>query len=172
MRHLQRRSMLRWSTLALGAGCIGGCGFFGEDEPPPPVAPPPPPPPTVVSIVIAAASDINPDLSGRPSPVQVRILELANGMAFSSMDFFALQDASTALGADLVAEDTVLMTPGGTHVYQRELDDAVKVMGLIANFRELEGSTWQAWMEVPPNATSLLEASINGQAISLSAAGL
>src|SRR3546814_5877148 len=44
--------------------------------------------PTIVVLSLTAAPDVNPDASGRPSPVVVRIYQLASPTAFAAADFF------------------------------------------------------------------------------------
>jgi type VI secretion system VasD/TssJ family lipoprotein len=95
---MNRRHLLPMLT-ALGFGVV--LAACGGGEPPPP--PPPPPPPTLVSLTLKAAPDVNPDASGAPKPVRVRVYKLKTGQPFAETDFFALdQDPQKALGGDLV----------------------------------------------------------------------
>jgi len=69
-----RRDLL----LLLGATALAPLGACHKKPPPPPPAPPPPPPPTLVSMAVKAAPDVNPDLSGAPQPVRVRVFQLTS----------------------------------------------------------------------------------------------
>ena len=65
--------------------------------------PPPPPMPTPVTGSIQGASELNPSVNQRPSPVLLRVYELKSPTAFNQADFMALYQADQAtLGADLV----------------------------------------------------------------------
>ena len=74
------------------------------------------PKPGSVSGSISAAADLNPSVSQRPSPLQLRIYELRTAAAFNQADFVALYQSDTAtLGADLVAREELMLQPGKPH---------------------------------------------------------
>ena len=59
-----------------------------------------PPKPAQVSGTIEASTSVNPSLSKRPSPVQVRVYELKTPTAFNNADFVSLYQRDQAeLGA-------------------------------------------------------------------------
>ena len=65
------------------------------------------PPSTKLHFKVAA--DINPDIEGRPSPVIIRVYELASKTVFENQDFFALYDNPEAiLRTDLLKKDELL----------------------------------------------------------------
>lgn len=97
------------------------------------------------------ASDINPDAEGRPSPVIVRVYELASKTVFENQDFFALYDSpETALRTDLLKKDELVFEPGERTEYKMALQPATKAVALVAAYRDIEGARWQAVVEVKP----------------------
>lgn len=159
-----RRLLLVGTILAL-ASC-------GGDEPPPSPAPAPPPP-KVASLTIKAAAGVNPNGAGLPSPVVVRIYQLGGVTKFVETDFFQLQqDAAAALGDELIGSDVFVLAPGGIEVYQRELGEDVRFLGIAAGFRDLSAGTWRSFHAIPPATTTLLEADVSGTEITMRKAGL
>ena len=157
---LRRLLLPAMGALALLAAC-------GKDEPPPPLSPPPPPP-TIVSLTLEAAAEVNPDAAGAAKPLRVRVLELADGNAFSRADFFALdQDPAKALGGDLVGSEELVLAPGATRIWQARLDDKVRVIGVVAAYRAIDRARWRAWKEIPPHATTLLVADLGASGVAL-----
>ncbi len=124
---------------------------------------PGPPPPKIASLTIKAAANTNPNDAGLPSPVVVHIYQLTATTSFAETDFFQLQqDAAGALDDELIASEVFVMLPGGVEVYQREVGDDVRFLGVAAGFRELGGGKWRSFHAVTPAATTLLEADISG----------
>jgi len=116
--------------------------------------PPKKPPPTMVQAIITVAPDVNPDASGRPSPVVVRLLELKNLDAFQSADFFALSErGKETLGAELLASDEFVLRPGEQRRIERPLQDDTRFVAAIAAFRDLDRAKWRTSVPVRLNQT-------------------
>ena len=144
-----------------------GCG--GDDPPPQPG----PPPPKIASLTIKTAANVNPNDNGLPSPVVVHVYQLTSSTAFAESDFFQLQqDAAGALDDELIATETFVMLPGGVEVYQREVGDDVRFLGVVAAFRDLSAGKWRSYHEVAPATVTLLEAVISGTEVNMRKAGL
>ncbi|MGI9500792.1 MAG: type VI secretion system lipoprotein TssJ, partial [Geminicoccaceae bacterium] len=161
---------------ALTLGPLGACG--GDDPPPPQPQivlpePPKPPEPTVASLTLRAGSDVNPNGSSQPSPVVVRVYQLTGVTTFQETDFFQLQkDASSVLGNELIATEDFVLAPGKMVLYQREMPDDVRFLGVTAAFRDLSAGRWRSFHAIPAAKTSLLEAEIAGTEVSIRKAGL
>ena len=56
----------------------------------------------LVPMMLSAASDVNPDATGRPSPIVVRVYQLRADAAFAAADFFALFDEEQQTLEDVV----------------------------------------------------------------------
>lgn len=124
-------------------------------------SPPPPPPPTAVKVSVAVLASANPDSSGRPSPVMVRVYELKSTAAFDSADFFTLYGKDQAtLGADLNAKSEFLLRPGDSRSFEQVVQPGTKFIAVVAAYRDIERSRWRATAPVPPNKTTPLTVKI------------
>jgi type VI secretion system VasD/TssJ family lipoprotein len=153
------------------AGLVAACG---KKEPPPPPPPPPPlpPPPTVVSLTLKARSDVNLDPSGVAKPLQVHVLRLASPTELLTADPLELAtDPQATLGKSLLGFDTLVLSPGSTEVYQRQLEEGVRFIAVTGSYRDA-AANWRAAVEVPRNATTLLEAELDARGIAVRKAGL
>ena len=76
---------------------------------------PPEVPVTPLVISIDVASDVNPDASGRPSPLVLRVYQLADSEAFGASSFFDLYDDDRSiLGGALLDRREITVEPGAT----------------------------------------------------------
>lgn len=107
------------------------------------------PPSTKLHFRVAA--DINPDFDGRPSPVIIKVYELASKTVFENQDFFALYDnPETVLRTDLLKKDELVFEPGQRNEYRMALQPATKAVALVAAYRDIEGARWRAVVDVKP----------------------
>ncbi|AET93658.1 hypothetical protein BYI23_D001480 (plasmid) [Burkholderia sp. YI23] len=133
-------------------------------------APPPPPPPTIVRIDVSALNKVNPDHSGRPSPVLVRVYELKATAAFDSADFFTLYGKDQAtLGADLNAKNEFLLKPGEKQSIEQAAQPGTKFVAVVAAYRDIEHARWRAAVPVPPNQTTVMSVRIDTADVSIAA---
>jgi type VI secretion system protein VasD len=107
--------------------------------------------PATLTIRLQAAADVNPDLRGRASPLDVRLFELRSASAFEAADFFALYDRDQAtLAADLLAREQIVVQPGEVRTLRRQAKPETRHLGVIAAYRDLERSVWRASVSVAP----------------------
>jgi type VI secretion system protein VasD len=107
------------------------------------------PPSTTLHFRVAA--DVNPDFDGRPSPVIIKVYELASKTVFENQDFFALYDSPEAiLRTDLLKKDELVFEPGQRIEYQMTLQPATKAVAVVAAYRDIEGARWRAVTDVRP----------------------
>jgi type VI secretion system protein VasD len=129
---------------------------------------PPPPPPGVVALMIRSAEDINPDATGRASPVVVRIYQLAASTQFQAADFFQLFDKEQpTLGADLVAREELTIAPGAVQNLSIALKPNTQAIGILVAFRDIDHATWRAVGDAPPNMTTMMTAEVKKLDVSL-----
>jgi type VI secretion system protein VasD len=144
------------------AATVQACGA------PPPEPPPPPPPATMVDLTLTAKPEVNPDESGRPSPVVVRIYQLAAGGAFEGADFFQLyRSDATTLRQDLLHRDEVVLSPGETRTLRFEPKPATQAVGVMALFRRIDQAAWRGLANVPPHETTAIGITLDGVTLSL-----
>ena len=105
--------------------------------------------PTPVTGTIQGASELNPSVSQRPSPLLLRVYELKSPTAFNQADFMALYQADQAtLGADLVAREEFMLAPGEIRPYRKTLAPETRFIGVVAAYRNLEQATWRTIVPV------------------------
>jgi type VI secretion system protein VasD len=127
---------LRWIALAMLAA-LAACASG-------------PPKSTKARMTVIAQSDVNPDASGRPSPIVVRVYQLQQDAKFANADFFALfDDEQQALGADLLARDEITLAPGERKEVQVEVKGEAKFLGAVAAFRDIRNSQWRVLQPAP-----------------------
>jgi len=109
-----------------------------------------PPEDVVLRGTMEAVAAVNPDAQGRPSPLVIKIYQLKAGDKFELADFFALFDQpEAALGADLLAVEDVMMSPGEVRPYEGEFDPDTRFIGVVAAYRDINQAEWKSMMEMP-----------------------
>ncbi|RYF84018.1 MAG: type VI secretion system lipoprotein TssJ [Comamonadaceae bacterium] len=136
-----RRSFLGWTGAGLlGAGALVGCA-----------SPPKPPVTTPVNLTLVGGADVNPDASGRASPLAVRVYALKTAAPFESADFFTLFEKDQAtLGAELVHREEALLRPGESRAFKFVLPADAKSLAFLAAYRDLERARWREVRPVQP----------------------
>lgn len=129
---------------------------------------PKPVPPAKVDGKIQAAAGLNPSVSGRPSPLHLRIYELKSASAFNRADFMSLyQSDQTVLGPDLTAREEFALQPGESRPWVKTLGAETRFIGIVALYRDLEHAVWRTLVPVQPGRTYRL--AIRADALTLSA---
>ena len=113
------------------------------------------PPPTLINVEIIASAQVNPDGSGRPSPIVVRLYELKSLAAFNEADFNSLySDDEAKLGGDLVKREQFTIRPGGQKIYSHATIAETQYLGAIAAYRDIDRAVWRAAVPVPAHRTT------------------
>ncbi len=137
--------------LAAGVLALAGLALWGCGAKPPP----PPPPPVVMNVAAHLANDGNPDASGRPSPVVVRVYHLRSEDAFKNLDLDALYfKDKEVLAADLVLREEWTLRPGESHAGRWTMPADVRVIAVIAALRDYRGKPWRVTIPVPAPAAN------------------
>jgi type VI secretion system protein VasD len=124
-------------------------------------APPPAAPLTIAAPVaakgkavmtITAGADANPDATGRPSPVVVRVYQLKTDASFNGAEFFALFDNDQrVLGAELISRDEFVLSPAERRTIDVSVSEQTRFVGAIAAFRDIRNAQWRALAAAAPN---------------------
>jgi len=151
--------MTAWRSLAVACIAVvltAGCGkLLGPKA-------------TTVNVDLQASAELNPDDSGRASPMRLRLYELKSASSFNAQDFFSLYERDSAvLGADLVAREEIQIEPGMTKSFSRKLSPDTKFLGVLAPYRKVEEATWRAHFEVPQGKTTPLVLDVGKLAVRL-----
>ncbi|MDL2274723.1 type VI secretion system lipoprotein TssJ [Desulfosarcina sp. OttesenSCG-928-G10] len=136
------------SGLIIMALCFSGCGNARLD------------------LKVASQPNVNPDNSGRPSPVRVKTYELRNDLAFKQADFQTLLDNPVqSLGADLIATDELVFIPGEARKMSYEPTPETRFIGVVAGFRQMDRARWRVIKAIDPEEDYEIALEFNDTAI-------
>jgi len=100
-----------------------------------------------------AAKNLNPDMETRPSPVVVKVFELASRGPIETADFFSLySDYEEILGPELLNKEELVFNPGQRLSYKRELNKNTRFIAVLVAYQDIENSRWRDVIAVDPKA--------------------
>jgi type VI secretion system protein VasD len=103
-----------------------------------------------VKTEITTAADLNPNRSGRPSPVALFMFQLKAAEGFENADYFSLTAAeATVLGGDLIERTQLMLQPGEARPMEAEFDEEARFIGFVAAFRDIENAQWRGLVPLP-----------------------
>jgi type VI secretion system protein VasD len=124
-------------------------------------------PPKVV-IRITSDNDINPDITGRPSPIVLRIYALKSDDIFNNADFFAIYEQDkTILGDTMTAREEVELAPGDSIEMEKEFDMETTHVGVMAAYRDLDNAVWRGSIVTPVNETTYVDVKLERLTLSV-----
>lgn len=107
--------------------------------------------PVPVRLSIAASERLNPTEQGRASPVVVRVYEMVASSYFQGADFFTLLgDLDKAKNEEVKDVQEYVLMPGEVRVVRRKADLNTRYLGVVAGYRDLQGSAWRSLVAVSP----------------------
>ncbi len=113
-------------------GSLTGCASWYESEM------------TKLDIRLTASGDLNPDISGRPSPLVIRLYELKAPSVFENADFFSLYDyGKETLGPDFVALEEITLKPGEQLDMKLALQNNTNYIAILGAYRQLNNANWK-----------------------------
>lgn len=119
-----------------------------------------------ITMEVASQPNVNPDSSGRPSPVIVKVYEMRGDMAFRQGDFQTLfLDPMKILGADLVAADELTLVPGEARTVEYAPMPETRYVGVLAGFRQMERARWRTVVPVDAEKKNLIRLELNDTAL-------
>ena len=111
-------------------------------------AKPPKPVETHTDLIVSA--DVNPDTSGRASPIVVRVFQLRNDGEFAAADFFPLYEKEKeTLGASFISREEYVLAPGEARTLDLALNAEARFIGVIAAYRDIRSAHWRAISRPP-----------------------
>ena len=101
-------------------------------------------------MTVEATATVNPDATGRPSPVVLRVYQLKSDDKFSNADFFALfDDDQKVLGGDLISREELELAPGERRVLEFPVSGDAKFLGVMAAYRDIRNAHWRVAQAAP-----------------------
>lgn len=108
------------------------------------------PKPSKTRVALAASADVNPDGTGKPSPVVVRLFQLKGDAAFTNAEFFALyDDEMKVLGPELIGREEYVLAPAEKRTVEVSVSGAARFVGVIAAYRDIRNSQWRVVVPAP-----------------------
>lgn len=109
-----------------------------------------PPKPEPARARLVASEQVNPDESGRSSPIVVRLYQLRADGAFAAAEFFDLYaKEKEVLGESLVAREEYVLAPGETRELEIPLNAQTSYLGVLAAYRDIRAAQWRALTRAP-----------------------
>lgn len=142
-------------VLTLIAGCSSNPGeyipFLNDDGP------------KEFEFNIVASSNINPDRSGRPSPLVVTIYQLSNAQRFNSLDVISLiSEDENLLGGDLLGKRELTLLPGQSLREDLQTPNQTRYLGVFAAFQNIEGAISKVVFQIDGSHQDQLCISVEG----------
>ena len=98
-----------------------------------------------VKVTLISSQHVNPDKSGKPLSVVVRVYQLSNKERFEKADFLSLVRADQrVLDKDLLSRREVTLLPDSREIIKEDRKDGAEFIGVMALFREGD----QVWRRV------------------------
>ncbi len=115
------------------------------------------------NIRFEAGKTINPDASGRASPLVIRVYELKAVDTFRSAGFFDLYDEPEAvLEGDLLAMEELILRPDLVEVLPMVLDKKARYIGIVGAFQNIDEAGWKLIMDASPKGYKDITVSVDG----------
>ena len=99
---------------------------------------------TKLDIRFTASGDLNPDISGRPSPLVVRLYEIKAPSIFENADFYSLYDyGKETLGPDFVGMEELTLKPGEQLDMKLALQNDTNYIAILGAYRDINSANWK-----------------------------
>lgn len=94
--------------------------------------------------IITATTEINPDATDRPSPVQIKVMQLSQRTTFDNLTFDQLFfEGPLLLSNSLISESSLVLQPGQQVTHTVSLQESVTHIAIIAAYRNLDQAQWK-----------------------------
>lgn len=95
-------------------------------------------------VTLVGADDLNPDINGRPSPVQVKVLHLSTRATFDNLSFEELfYNAKNLLSDELLLEQGYTLQPKQKIKQKLPVDKGTRYVAVLAAYRDIDNSRWR-----------------------------
>ncbi|MEM9755581.1 MAG: type VI secretion system lipoprotein TssJ [Pseudomonadota bacterium] len=110
---------------------------------------------TILSVTASASANANPGPGGGGRPLTLTVVQMSGTGAFDSSDFFALQDPTTALGAEFIGVTQLVLPPGGSAATSFEVRPGAAAIGFIAGYRDPSGKVFRRRIPAPSSSAAV-----------------
>ena len=105
---------------------------------------------------ISAAHDLNSCTDQGGYPVKVRVYSLADAEAFRAADFEHLWFEESDLGGSVLGQQTFTAPPGSRAEQRWARPAGTRLVGVVANFCQLDGGCWKQSLAAPEGSQALV----------------
>lgn len=127
-----------------------------------------PPPPPVLTLTIKGSADQNPDATGHPQPVAVRVYQLSATAKFTQSDIFALKDREVqTLGTESAGSQELFIAPGDSKTIKVDLKPMVSSIGVAVLYQSIDTAQWRATAPANASGPTTLTATVGKLAVTL-----
>ena len=125
---------------------------------------------TDITLTIEITPEVNPDDTGRPSPVVLNIHEMKTGGNFRPANYIALfQNPEKQLGKDLINSTRIgPLVPGTTQTEKLKLDPATIRVGILGELNNYQKAKTMTAFDVVPGKDRKIKLIIDGNGLELS----
>lgn len=156
MRNLNR--FVSWSLLGLALVLLAGC--------------PPKAAATRVTLVLNAAVNVNPDISGQPLSVVVRIYQLRDKGRLETADYSAIwKSDKETLSDDLIQRQERIVQPGTQEMMEIQAEPLAAYLGVVALFRAPSGDTWRKIIPLTKGKAQKFSLTLREQSVDVTSVG-
>lgn len=128
----------------------------------------PVPEPPGISVQLQASARINPDATGQPAPVEVRLYALKSRERFEQATFYPLfRQPQQSLGDSVTALTQLYIKPGETLRLTAQWPAGSRYLGVQAGFMDIEHSQWQALAELTANQPLGLNIALDAKTVAV-----
>lgn len=144
------RSSTVAAALSLAALLAAGCAKPPATAPPPLTIAAAPDAKTNAAMTISVSAEANPDRTGRPSPVVVRVYQLKTDAAFTAASFVDLfESEDKTLGPELISRDEYVLAPKESRTIDIAISGETRFVGAAAGFRDIRNAEWRVLVPAP-----------------------
>ncbi|HDL9482348.1 TPA: type VI secretion system lipoprotein TssJ [Vibrio cholerae] len=144
--------MKKIKLVLLSLCLFSGCSIWGRDTAP------------LLMVEVIASTNINPNLEGKPSPVEVRVYQLKDSEAFNQADFLQLySDEQGTLKAAMIATRHLPSTlPGESKRASFNLNAETKFVGIVVGFADFREAKNKAIYQIQKSESTSIQISLDG----------
>ena len=105
---------------------------------------------TEVHIDMQTAKYLNPDLTGKPSPIVLNFYELKTPFSFKQASYNSLtNNPGSVLGSNLIDKQSIELRPGSKHKMTQWVSLNSHYMGITAAYRNIDKAIWRKVIKIP-----------------------
>ncbi len=95
-----------------------------------------------IDVMIISSATMNPDLSGRPSPLKFSFFQLEQIDKFNKSSYLELEQVKK-LDGDLVKKKEIMLHPDDLKYFPLQLKANRKYLGIVGGFQDIKHSKWR-----------------------------